>query len=312
MPSQPNPQARRRWPLSQATARAGGRERRPSPNRCSSSGSAKPGGDSVPTIDASPLKSGRSSTAFALATAIVLAGSLGTSAKAQTAAELAPSGSAAEIRAQLVPRNFTILSSEVAARIDRIATRVGEHFKQGDVLIAFDCVAQRAQVVRARAVATQAEKTAAINQRLAALKSIGQLELDISRAEVEKARADLVIADAAASKCTIAAPFSGITVEQKAQQFQYATPGQPLLEILDDKTLEVELIAPSRWLAWLKPGYAFKLHIEEVDKAYGAQITRVGGRVDPVSQTIKVFGIVNGDASELMAGMSGRAYIAQP
>jgi membrane fusion protein (multidrug efflux system) len=245
--------------------------------------------------------------------AFVLAIGLSDVARAQSAADtMPPLGNAAEIRAQLTARNYTTLSSEASARIDRIATRVGEHFKKDDLLIVFDCATQRAQVARAKAVATQAEKTAAINQRLANLKSIGQLELDVSRAEVEKARADLAIADAAASKCEIAAPFNGITVEQKAQEFQYATPGQPLLEILDDRSLEVELIAPSRWLAWLKPGYAFQVHIDETDKTYAAGITRVGGRVDPVSQTIKVFGEIRGDAAELMAGMSGRANIPPP
>jgi hypothetical protein len=86
---------------------------------------------------------------------------------------------------------------------------------------------------------------------------------------------------------------------------------QPL-EILDDRSLEVELIAPSRWLAWLKPGYGFAVHIEETDKTYPAVITRVGGRVDPVSQTIKVFGEIQGDANDLMAGTSGRVNIPPP
>lgn len=255
-----------------------------------------------------PLR--RAATALALA---ACACCVATAAMAQGAnGPLPPLGSAAEIRAQLTPRNFTTLSSETSARIDKIATRVGQHFKKGDLLIAFDCVTQRAQVARAKAVATQAEKTEAINQRLANLKSISQLELDVSRAEVEKSKAELAIADAAASKCEIAAPFGGITVDQKVQEFQYATPSQPLLEILDDRSLEVELIAPSRWLAWLKPGYGFQVHIDETDKTYPAKITRIGGRVDPVSQTIKVFGEISADTSELMAGMSGRANIPPP
>jgi membrane fusion protein (multidrug efflux system) len=252
-------------------------------------------------------------TAIASAPTLLLAMGLCAAARAQgTSDALPPLGNATEIRAQLTARNYTTLSSETAARIDRIATKVGEHFRKGDPLIVFDCVTQRAQVAKARAVETQAEKTAAINQRLANLKSIGQLELDVSRAEVEKAKAELDMADAAASKCEIAAPFSGITVEQKAQAFQYATPGQPLLEILDDRSLEIELIAPSRWLAWLKPGYAFQVHIDETDKTYPAEISRVGGRVDPVSQTIKVFGEIRAEAAELMAGMSGRANIPPP
>jgi len=167
-------------------------------------------------------------------------------------------------------------------------------------------------MAKAQAVVTQAERTLEINRRLVALKSIGPLELDVSAAEVLKDKADLVGAEAVVSKCSIAAPFTGVTVDQKAREFQYATPGQPLLDVLDDHALEVELIAPSRGLAWLKPGYAFQVHIEETDKTYPAEITRVGGRVDPVSQTIKVFGEIKDGATELMAGMSGRATVTPP
>jgi membrane fusion protein, multidrug efflux system len=224
----------------------------------------------------------------------------------------AQGGVTPEIRAQLTPRQYTTLSSEMAARIDRIGTKVGDHFQKGDVLVEFDCAVPRAQEQRARAVQMQAEKTYTIDQRLVALKSMGQLELDVAGAEVEKAKADVAAAVAITSKCTIVAPFSGVTVDQKARAFQYTTPGQALLDILDDHGLEVELIAPSRWLSFLKPGYAFQVHIDETDKTYPAKITRLSGRVDPISQSIKVIGEITGDAPELMAGMSGRATITPP
>jgi membrane fusion protein (multidrug efflux system) len=217
-----------------------------------------------------------------------------------------------DIRAQLTPRDYTTLASENAGRIDRIATRAGQHFKKGDVLVVFDCVAQQAQSAKARAVLVAAEKTFAVNRRLAQLKSIGQLELDVSEAEIEKARADVAIADAAASKCSVVAPFSGVTVEQKAREFQYTTPGQPLLEILDDRNLEVEFIAPSRWLPWLKVDYAFAIRVDETGKSYPAHITALGARVDPVSQSIKVTGAFDNPAPELISGMSGRIDIAPP
>jgi membrane fusion protein (multidrug efflux system) len=221
-------------------------------------------------------------------------------------------GGAPEIRAQLTPRQYTTLSSEMAGRIDKIATRIGDRFRQGDVLVEFECAVPRAQVARARAVVTQADKTHTINQRLVALKSMGQLELDVSAAEVQKAKADLAAAEAVASKCQIAAPFAGVTVDQKAREFQYTTPGQALLDVLNDRDLDIELIAPSRWLGWLKPGYAFQVKIEETDKIYPAKITRLAGRVDPISQSIKVIGEITGDASDLMAGMSGRASMTPP
>lgn len=241
--------------------------------------------------------------------------SCGVAAEAQTVPtpRIADSGPAPELRAQLTPRDYTTLSSEIAGRIDQIGTRIGQHFKKGDVLVIFDCAIQRAQEAHARASLAQAEKTYAIDVRLVQLKSMGGVELEVAGAEVAKAKADVAAAEAVTSKCSIAAPFSGVTVDQKAREFQYATPGQPLLDILDDSNLEVELIVPSRWLNWLKIGYKFDLRIEETDTSYPVSVTRLGGRVDPVSQSIKVFGeIVGGSSPPLLAGMSGRANIAPP
>lgn len=243
--------------------------------------------------------------------AATLCAANGAAQQAAPGAPLAALGTP-ELRAQLTPREFTTLSGEMAGRIDKIATRIGEHFRKGDLLVVFDCAVPRAQMAKARAVVTQADKTYAINQRLVALKSMGQLELDVSAAEVQKAKADLAVAEATMSKCEIAAPFTGVTVEQKAREFEYTTPGQPLLDILDDHDLDVELIAPSRWLDWLKPGYPFQVNIGETGKTYSAKIVRLGGRVDPISQSIKVIGEIAAEAPELKAGMSGRATIAPP
>ena len=62
----------------------------------------------------------------------------------------------------------------------------------------------------------------------------------------------------------------------------------------------------------LKPGYVFQVRIDEIEKTYPAKVTRLGGRVDPISQSIKVIGEITTDAPELMAGMSGRATLTAP
>jgi membrane fusion protein (multidrug efflux system) len=85
-----------------------------------------------------------------------------------------------------------------------------------------------------------------------------------------------------------------------------------LLDVLDDRNLDVELIVPSRWIGWLKPGYRFQVHIDETEKDYSARISRLGGRVDPVSQSIRVSGEITDPATELLAGMSGRTTITPP
>ena len=114
------------------------------------------------------------------------------------------------------------------------------------------------------------------------------------------------------SKCRIQAPFRGTVVEQKVREDQYVQLGQPLMEIIDDSNLELEFIVPSKWTAWLKPGYKFQIKIDETAKQYPAKVSRVGAKIDTISQSLKVAGVIDGRFSELRPGMSGILIIYPP
>ena len=111
------------------------------------------------------------------------------------------------------------------------------------------------------------------------------------------------------TKCAVAAPFSGRVAEQKVREQQYVQPGQVLLDIIDDSVLEVEFIMPSRWLSQVRAGSAVHIAVDETGRSYPARVLRMGARVDPVSQSVKVVAAIDGRPPELMAGMSGRLLI---
>lgn len=219
---------------------------------------------------------------------------------------------AAEVPAQLVAVHAATLSSEIAARIDGIATRIGDRFRKGDVLVSFDCALPNAQLTHAQAALTEASRNYEITRRAVAQKTTAQLELDIPAAEVLKAKADLTAAETLVSKCSIAAPFAGVTVDQKMHAFEYATPGQPIVAVVDDRALEIELTVPARWLGWLRPGTPFQFRVEGAGKTYPAKLVRLGGRVDPASQSVRAIGEVTGEAPELLPGISGHAILTPP
>lgn len=219
---------------------------------------------------------------------------------------------AQELRAQLSPRDYTTLAAEIGAKVERVAVREGERFRKGEILIEFDCSIQRAEMAEAVAALSAAEKTTLVNKRLLELQTIGRLENDIAIAERDKAKARVDANAAVIGKCNIPAPFDGRVVEQKVRAQQFAQPGQQLLDILDDSELELELIVPSKWLVWLKPGHRFEVAIDETGKTYPVKLTRVGARVDPVSQSVKVTGSIGVSVPELTAGMSGRVLLTPP
>ncbi len=231
------------------------------------------------------------------------------------AAALPGVGSALEqrdIRAQLAPRRYTTLAAEIGAKVQRLPVVEGAAFRQGQLLVQFDCSLQQAQLNKAQAGVDATEKTWRANQRLAELNSVGKIELDTSHAEWNKARADLSANRSLLGKCQISAPYAGRIAEQKIREQQYAQVGQPLLEIIDDSVLELEFLVPSRWLSWLQQGTAFEVRIDETGKTYPAKVQRLAARVDPVSQSIKVNAAIHGKFPELIAGMSGQVLMAPP
>lgn len=217
-----------------------------------------------------------------------------------------------EIRAQLSPRRYTTLAAEIGAKVQRLPVVEGGAFRQGQLLVQFDCSLPQAQLNKAQAGVDATEKTWKANQRLAELNSVGKVELDVSQAEWNKARAEVAANRSLLSKCQITAPYAGRVAEQKIREQQYAQPGQALLDILDDSTLELEFLVPSRWLSWLHSGSEFQVRIDETGKTYPAKVQRLAARVDPVSQSVKVNAAIHGKFTELIAGMSGQVLLAPP
>ncbi len=224
----------------------------------------------------------------------------------------APPAAEREVRAQLTPKRFTTLAAEVGAKIQSLPVPEGGAFKAGQTLVSFDCSLQQSQAQKARAVLDAAEATLKSTTRLAELNSAGKLELELAQTEAAKARADVSFNTVMLGKCHVAAPFAGRVSEQKVREQQYVQPGQALLEIIDDSTLELEFIAPSQWMAFLKVGSAFEIRVDETGRSYPAAIVRTAARVDPVSQSVKFVGAIRGRFPDLIAGMSGRVIVTPP
>jgi membrane fusion protein, multidrug efflux system len=220
--------------------------------------------------------------------------------------------SPATIRVLLTPRHSTVLSSEIAGKIAELNVREGETFKQGQPLLAFDCAIHKARRDKAEAQLQEASAIHEVYADLARLGSMSTLDLENSAARLVAAQAESTMMRALVERCVISAPFPGRVAELMVKRYQYVAEGQELLEILDDRNLEIEMIVPSLWLSWLGAGKRFNIHIEETGRSYPAQVARIGARIDPVSQTVKIYGQLRSSSAELRTGMSGTATFDRP
>lgn len=260
--------------------------------------------------EAMPMALTRAAAALALLAALACG-----AAQAQSAGPALPGTGGA--RAQLVAVRHAVISSELAAKISSLPVREGQAFRKGDTLVAYDCSLHRARLERAAQAESAAREKLKVAEQLDQLGSISQADLVQARAAVSVAQAESGVERVMVRRCTISAPFSGRVGETFVRAAEHVAEGKELLSIYDDSAFEVETIVPSRWMAWLKPGYPLTISVDETGQSYAANVARIAGQVDPVSQSVKVIGRLANDkrapgGAPLLPGMSGSVRIDPP
>ncbi|MBB2497165.1 efflux RND transporter periplasmic adaptor subunit [Aquipseudomonas ullengensis] len=215
------------------------------------------------------------------------------------------------VRGVLRARDQAMLSSELAGRIVEMPYADGQDFKKGDVLVRFDCSAYQAQLNASQAAVRAAREELSHNKQLAALNSVGRFEVALAEAKQAQAQAEAQVYQVQVKRCSVTAPFNGRVVQRKVQPHESVAGGTPLLEIVDNRTLEVHLLVPSSWLGRLKPGEHFQFTPDETGQPLQVEVKRLGARIDEGSQTLLLIGSLPSETNGLLAGMSGSAHFAE-
>ncbi len=208
--------------------------------------------------------------------------------------------------------NTAAISTSLVVPIKTLPFREGQSFKKGDLLVSFKCehlVAERSTLLAERKIQSLTYEN---NKTLLKHRAIGQFDVQISKAKVNKADAEIKRLDVRIGQCKILAPFSGKVEEALVRQYETPKSGVPFIKIIETGAHEIELIVPSKWLSWLKVGAKFNFLIDETGKSFRGIVSRLGAAVDPVSQTVEVKGKLSNADDSVLVGMSGSGQFDQP
>jgi membrane fusion protein (multidrug efflux system) len=211
-----------------------------------------------------------------------------------------------------VPHRETTVAAQTVGQVSQLGGELGSPVVQNAPLVVFDCDELKAKMRMSQAELRSAQQQLEAKQSLQKLDAAGDVEVKLARAVVDKADAQLQLSRAQQRQCVLSAPFAGRIVKLHVKQYQSVNVGQPLVDLVSGGPLKIKLNAPSRWLAWLKPGYRFEVRVDETDKVYPATVSAINGRVDAVSQSVEIEGHIGGTFPELLAGMSGTARFISP
>lgn len=217
-----------------------------------------------------------------------------------------------DARGVVIPNAEVTLGAGIAAPIKLMPFKAGEEFRKGEALVVFDCARQQADLRGAEANLTKASSHHRGKIRLKSRGAAGSQEVRDAAADMDAAKATVDGLSEVIRLCKIEAPFDGRVVERHAQTYEIPAANAPILTVVDDSTLEVDLIVPSTWLRWVDRGTQFQFDVDELGRSYTAQVDRLGAKVDAVSQTIKITGTFVERPPNVLTGMSGTAKFTPP
>ncbi len=234
---------------------------------------------------------------------------MGSLASPQSSASALPANS--PIGVQVTARTTAMISAPMSGQLIEFPANDGDSIKEGQVVARFNCAQQEATQGRAKAELVKRQDILNTQKSLRALNAYSKADFVTASNDVEVAKADLALTQTAVDNCEVKAPFAGRVANVPVRNYQFVQVGAPLLDLVNDQDLELEFIVPSIWLTWLKIGTDARVQVTETGLNYDSRITRISGKVDAASQTIKIYGhIGGGDLSTLLPGMSGVAHFA--
>ncbi len=199
--------------------------------------------------------------------------------------------------AQVRPLNRPQIAAEVSGQILRLPVRVGEVVAADTVLVELDCRIYQAQVQAAGAalqrVQAQLHFARAQLQRAQNLRRKGsvsneileqrRLAVNTASADVQAQQVQQELAQLRVQHCQIKAPFAALISQRLSSAGSYATPGTPLLELVQLEQREVRAELRTLAAEALRAGQKIRFHYQGQD--YPVQLRTLLPLVDERTRT---------------------------
>jgi len=201
-------------------------------------------------------------------------------------------------------------SAEVPGQVEALGVDLGQRVRRGQVLARIDYTSLKAQADEARATHDLAKKTHA---RLATLKRadlVPQDKLDQARASMVAAEARLRIAQANLQKSVIVAKRGGVVTRKLVERGEYVTPGAPMLDVVDHRTVVVRAQLPETQITRVHPGTPARVTIDALGQSVDTRVDVVLPVADPASKTYEVRLRLRNPGLRINVGMSASVQLA--
>jgi RND family efflux transporter MFP subunit len=195
-------------------------------------------------------------------------------------------GSTAVFNGTLRSRSIARIHTQEPGRISDLPFFEGDPVDQGELLVTLDDALLQAQLLKARALKSQAEDNRRRLEDLGSRGLVSNEELIRSRTELAVARAEEELLLTRIGYMTLHAPFDGIVSERLVEPGDAVAANTHVLTLIDLETLITEVSVSELLLPHLRPGDPAMVRIDALGGAeFPGRINRIHPTLDPGSRT---------------------------
>ena len=195
------------------------------------------------------------------------------------------------------------LSFEVGGRIVEFPATRGQEVKEGDVLARLDDRDYANNVKTAEAELAYYESNFKRMEAALAQNAVSQNEFSSARASRDKARASLDSAKKALDDTVLKARFSGVVSDVYVEQGVKLTAMQPLLRIVDLRSVKVSFTVGEKDLSRFPRGGRVGVEVPAAGREFRAVVESVATEASPLSRTYECLARPLSSVAGLTPGM---------
>lgn len=198
------------------------------------------------------------------------------------------------------------ISSEVPGLVEGIYFESGDQVESGTLLVKFRVDDEVAALASLQAEAHLAGLTYERDYRQLKEKTVAQATVDMSVANLEKAKAQVQQQEALIAKKFIRAPFAGMLGIRKVDLGQYINAGMDMVTLQALDPIYFDFYLPQGDLSKVKLGQQVNLSTDLYpDKKYIGKIWALNSKVDQATRNVLIRAAIDNTEKELLPGMYG-------
>ncbi|AVX30009.1 RND family efflux transporter, MFP subunit [Carboxydocella thermautotrophica] len=247
------------------------------------------------------------------------------------------------IAGKVVPKQEIALVPKVGGKVSRVTVDIGQRVKAGQVVVELDASDLKAQIAATEAAVRlqqSLQKQAEVNyqdalnnyNRIKYLYDQGgasQQQLDAARANLDRAQAAYSPAGGGSSAAqiqqaqaqlqaqrvqlanfTLTSPINGVVTARNIDPGEMASPGVPVLTIVDDSTMLVEVGLMENQINYARPGQTVEVKITATGRTYQGVIQSISPAADPRSKSYLTRIEINNADETVKGGMVAEVTLA--